>query len=138
MNTDDWLVTLDQARFIRTLAWSSSISSAVALMRGYYFPSLLQFGVCITSFLYWSKPTYSWRRWVDIAYVHTVITYQLYLALSASNRAPYYVFTLCAWACYPVGWYFHSIGETWLGCIWHGYIHILANIGSTVLYLGEL
>lgn len=120
------------------LAWLSFVSGCVGVSQGHYDLSLVPFGVWTTSLLYWSNPVYGCRRRLDMFVVFNGTAYQLYRAYTASNSFPYYVVTVCAIACYPIGHYYHARGYTWIGCMWHCGIHILGNLGNVILYMGEL
>jgi hypothetical protein len=124
--------------YLWRLSWLSMVSAAFAFARGYVDLAFVPLGVGITSLLYWSKPDYSWRRYLDMAYVQLALWYQIYRAAAAENRTAYLVITLSSVAAFPVGVYFHRRGITWGSTLAHGMVHILGNLGNIVLYAGHV
>ncbi len=93
--------------------------------------------VSASSLLYWSHPTYSWRRNLDMTVVASTCTYQAYRGLYAEYSVPYYLFTLLGIACYFIGNHYGK-RDRYLGVLCHTGIHIFANIGNIILYSGKI
>lgn len=109
----------------------SLVSSLVAFYRGLYFFSLIPFFVWATSQLFWSNPTKSWRRTLDIVVVQICLWTQTYFAYT---NFYYSLFTGLGVLSYPISLYFHSIQKTSICIFFHSLIHIFANIGNVCLY----
>lgn len=88
---DGLVLPREQYMYIWWLAWLSFVSGIVAVARGYTDLCFVPFGVWLTSILYWYKPDYSWRRYVDMAWVQCALWYQVYRAVGAENMVEYYV-----------------------------------------------
>ena len=119
----------DQARLI---------STSYALHRKHYDMALAPGGVFLTSINYWRRPDYSWRRYVDMAYVGVAISYQLLRARNAEMGLYYYLFTFSALLCYPVGVHLYSKKMFWESVFVHSMLHVLANVASISLYSGHI
>ena len=133
-STEDLVVRPDQARVIFRMAYLSFLSATYALYRGHYDLSLVPFSVGCSTMIYWIHPTYSCRRWMDIAVVTVSLLYQLLRAATADNAIPYFIVKAGAVLCYPVGMYYHWRGNTWNGVYWHCGVHILGNLANIILY----
>ena len=90
--------------------------------------------VFLTSTLYWYKPDYSWRRYLDMAVVKSCFVYQGIMAYTADFGPEYYVIILVAVSFYPIGILYHKKGDTWSSTYAHVMLHILANLANIVLY----
>jgi hypothetical protein len=82
-----------QYQCLCSLAWLSFISGLVALAREYHELAVVPIGVWLTSTIYWYKPDYSWRRYLDIVWVQCALWYQVYRAFGAENMVPCYICT---------------------------------------------
>ena len=122
--------------YLWRLSWLSFISAIVALSRGYYNLFFVPLGVWATSILYWWRPDYSWRRYLDIGYVQFALWYQVYRAAKAQNAMAYYVLTFSGVAFFPLGSYLSA--SPWSSALCHGMIHILANAANICLYSGAV
>ena len=90
--------------------------------------------VFATSTLYWYKPDYSWRRYLDMAVVKSCFVYQGIMAYNADFGPEYYVIILVAISFYPIGILYHKKGDTWSSTYSHIMVHILANLANLILY----
>ena len=122
--------------YLWRLAWLSLVSAIVALSRGHYDLVFVPLGVFLTSVLYWWKPDYSWRRYLDIGYVQFALWYQAYRAVSAQYALAYYVLTLSGIAFFPLGSCLSA--SPWCSALSHGMIHILGNAANIYLYSGTV
>jgi hypothetical protein len=123
--------------FLWSLSWLSLVSALYAVYRGYYDLACVPGGVWITSINYWRYPDYSWRRYVDIAYVHIALVYQALRAYNAEYWIAYYIILAMGMICFPISVYFHK-RRPWTSTILHGMVHILGNVSNFVLYSGSI
>jgi hypothetical protein len=127
-----------QANFILYLSVLSFASAAYGFYRGHYFFACVPLAVGFTTILYWLNPTNCWRRYLDLAVAGVGVAIQLFYATNAQYALPYYVVKILALLCYPVGHYFHNLGQIWAGTFWHSGIHILGNLANVILYSGAI
>jgi hypothetical protein len=125
------------SRIILYFSSLSMASSIYAIYRHYYDLAVVPFTVFVTSIIYWVKPDYSWRRYLDEGLVTTVLIYQCSRAVYAENRTHYYIITSAAVCFFPIGIYFHK-KHSWISTIAHIFIHILGNIANIILYSGKI
>lgn len=128
----------DQCRFIYKVSFLSLFSCLYALYRGHYDLSLVPGGVFLTSINYWHKPDYSWRRYVDMAYVKMALSYQMYRAYNAENARLYYSILFLSVFCYEVGNYYYKKNMYWRSTYAHSMLHIIANLSNVALYAGTI
>lgn len=125
----------EQARILRWLSLFGLISGAVGIYKGY---AWLGSSVCIGSIfahLYWSHPTYSWRRTLDILWVQLLIWSHLWFAIGSPVFFLYCCIQLAGTLAYVVSWYLLQIGESWASIAAHAVMHCCANGSMLVLYL---
>ena len=113
----------EQCRFIYKVSFLSLFSSLYAPYRGHYDLALAPGGVFLTSINYWKKPDYSWRRYVDMAYVKMAISYQMYRAYNADNARLYYVILFFSVCCYEIGSRYYK-----KNCIGNRHMHTVCCI----------
>jgi hypothetical protein len=126
-----------QYSFLWRLSWLLLSSGMFAIYRGYYDLAATPLGILITSLNYWRKPDYSWRRYLDIGYVHIGLIYQSIRAYNSEYCIPYYTILSVGIICYPISVYYHK-KNSWKSTILHGMLHICGNISNFVLYSGEI
>lgn len=131
-----FVLPMSQCNFLWRLSWLSMFSGIYALYRGYYDLAHVPLGVWLTSINYWRHPDYSWRRYVDIVYVHLAMIYQIVRAYKAQNATAYYAILAFGVSFFPIGVFYHKRGDTWLSTLCHGQVHIFGNISNFVLYAG--
>ena len=131
------IIPRDQANFMYTIAWLSFPSGIYAITQNYYDLALVPLGVWITSLTYWKKPTYGWRRNLDMIYVVSGLCYQLYRSLDAENRNAYIIILSVGVIFYPISNIILP-NSAWLSTIAHSMVHILGNISNLVLYSGNI
>jgi hypothetical protein len=131
------IIPKSHANYLFYLSWLSLGSSFYAMYKSYFGLAFVPGGVFITSINYWRNPDYSWRRYVDIVYVHLSMMYQVYRAYN-SQYARWYYLTLCiGCSFYPLAVYYHKKNQ-WLSTFLHGCIHIFGNISNFILYSGYI
>ena len=128
-----------QAAFLFRVSALALCSGCVALASGHADLCWVPFSVAATSLLYWRAPTYSWRRYADMAAVQVGLWYQVFRAAGADHMAAFYLLNCCAAAAFFAG--LRLDGESratssWPGVLCHGLVHVLANVANVALYSG--
>jgi hypothetical protein len=113
-------------------------TTVYSLYRGHYYISIIPGGIFITSINYWRKPDYSWRRYLDIYYVHLSIAYQT-VRVYGSRRFNIY-FSLIGLTClsYMYGVYLYKKKKEWMSVYMHCLVHLLGNLACITIYSGEI
>ena len=127
-----------QYKYIYRVSFLSIGSAVYAVYNRYYLLSLCPAGVFLTSINYWRKPDYSWRRYLDITYVHLALMYQIYKAYNSQYMMQYYAIMVLAITMYPLSNYYSHKKLYWHSTYAHCALHIVANIGNVVLYSGQM
>jgi hypothetical protein len=127
-----------QSNYLWRLSWISLASGIYGLTQGYYDLAAVPLGVWLTSINYWRSPDFSWRRYLDITYVHMSLTYQILRSIDAQYRVPYWITLGVGVGFFPIGCYLHGdkSGCQWPSTLCHGMVHIFANISNFILYSG--
>lgn len=128
----------DQATACWYMSWIILITIGTALYYRYYDFAILTTLVLITSLLYWSSPTYSWRRNLDIIVVQIALWWHMYRAIGAANMIPYFTLVGVGVLAFIGGWLFFNVGSTWAGTLSHMVLHIAFNAAHVILYMGEV
>ena len=123
--------------YLWKISWLSLLSGTYALGRGYFDLAAVPLGVWLTSINYWHAPHFSWRRNVDMFYVHVSMGYQLYRSIEAEYRKAYWVVLGMAVLCYPVS-VFYDKKSPWFSTLLHSGVHIFGNISNFILYSGYI
>jgi hypothetical protein len=114
------------------------LSVIYALYQKHYELVIVPTAVFITSINYWSKPDYSYRRYLDMAIVKSTMVYQIYIGYNAQYSGPF----LCLWCLaglsYLVAIGYYKSGDNWKSTYSHLIFHIFANIGNITLYSGYI
>lgn len=126
-----------QSKCIWRVSFLSMLSCSYALYRGHYALALVPGGVLMTSLNYWRKPTYGWRRNLDITFVWSALIYQNIRAYHMKNAVPYYHLMIFGASLYPISNYLHKKKYYWSSTYVHCMLHIVANISNMVLYSGD-
>lgn len=122
--------------YLWRLSWLSLLSAAVALARGHADLCLVPLSVWATSALYWWRPDYSWRRYLDIGCVQVALWYQCYRAVQAQHALAYFSLTLAGMPFFPLGACLAA--SPWSSALCHGMVHILGNAANICLYCGAV
>ena len=128
-----------QGAFLFRVSALELLSGCAALACGHADLCWVPFSVAATSLLYWSAPTYSWRRYADMATVQVGLWYQVFRAVGAENMAAFYILNCFAAAAFFAGQRFDRASiatSSWAGVLCHGLVHVLANAANVVLYSG--
>jgi hypothetical protein len=108
------------------------------IYRQHYYLAVCPGFIYLTSINYWRKPDYSWRRYLDMAVVKSTIIYQHIMAYNAEYAIPYYTIFGLGIFMYPIGIYYYSTNDYWKSTYSHILLHVLANIGTIILYSGKI
>jgi len=123
--------------YLWRLAWLSLVSGTYAIIMGHYDLAPVPLGVWLTSINYWWKPDYSWRRYLDMAYVHVSLIYQVYRVIYYENAIAYFITVGLACLAFPIGMYFHKRRPA-MSTFCHGLVHLFGNISNFILYSGDI
>jgi len=113
------------------------LSFLYSLYQEHYNISIVPGSIFVGAILYWSKPDYSWRRYLDMAIAKTCIIYQLYMAYYNDYAILYYFIATIGLSCYPLGIYYYKKNDYWNSTYSHMAMHIILNIGNIILYSGK-
>ena len=94
-------------------------------------------GVCVGSLiaqLYWSDPTFSWRRNLDLAWIQILIWSHVYLAWASPVFWIYAAIQAAGVAFYGASWYYVKKRKAWPGTLTHVGVHACANLSLMILY----
>ncbi len=128
----------EQADLLKKTNFLAAVSGSIALYRGYYDLAFVCYGGALVGYLYWSNPTQSWRRMLDIGFIQFALWWHFYRSFGAENFFVYVLLTSIGAACFTLGWIFFKLEETWAGTISHSLVHVFANLGLIILYMGRI
>jgi hypothetical protein len=128
----------EQYKIIYNISFLSIGSSLYAVYNGYYGLAICPGGVFLTSINYWIYPDYSWRRYIDIAYVILALSYQTYRAYGSQYMMQYYTLMFLAISFFQLGIYYYKKNMLWHSTYAHCGLHIFSNIANIVLYSGRI
>jgi hypothetical protein len=138
MSINGCILYPEQYNFIWKTSFLSLFSFTYAIYKGHTDLALVAGGVFLTSINYWRKPTYSWRRKIDMVYVKTALLYQLIRAYKAEYRNQYYITIFIAICFYPISYHYYYKKQYWKSTYAHSMLHLIANISNIVLYSGMI
>ena len=133
---------------IYRISFLSFLSSIYAIYCDCYDLAVVPGGVFLTSVNYWRRPTYGWRRNLDMGYVTCAVMYQNYRAYHAYNAyyytmkmghyfvLLYYGLVVFGIGCYPVSVYLYKKKDLWRSTYVHCLLHVVANVANVLLYSG--
>lgn len=130
---EKWICSKEEASIIWYTSWSSLVGSSIQYF--YYETHDLSIGtfmVLLTSLLYWRKPTYGYRRTIDMTTVFSVFLYYMYRSFYIQKPYGYYLFTGLSIYSYYISWckYDNNKKES---AYYHALIHVFANIANLLL-----
>ena len=135
---NDCVIKYEHYSYIYRISFICFFTSIYALHSECYELAAVPGGVFLTSVNYWRRPTYGWRRNLDMGYVICAVIYQNYRAyyMTSSMVWWYYFFMFLGVVCYPVGVYLYKkndlLGSTYVHCL----LHLAANVANVLLYSG--
>ena len=133
----DTIIPREQYLYLYRSSHLFLLSALYALYRNHYIAAPAPGLIFVTSILYWRKPDYSWRLYLDVTTTRTAILYHTIIAYNAEYANMYYMIFSAA-LLYPLGQHYYNRGEYWNYTYTHMACHILANIGICILYSGYL
>ena len=129
----------NQYIYLWRISWLAFCSGLFSVYRGHqWYIVVCPFGVWITSINYWRKPDYSWRRYLDIGYVHCAVLNHIYYAYYSQYKYHYYFLLFIGILYYQLGCYYYSKNNYEFSTICHGRLHIYANLANMVLYCSDI
>jgi len=133
----DTILEREQYSLLYYVSYLSFLSFFYAIYAKQYSLCVVPGSVGITSVLYWYKPDYSWRRYLDMTVTKACVIYQFTMAYSSVYAVPYYSITGLGILFYPIGVYYYSKKDYWASTYAHIALHVFANIGNIILYSGN-
>ncbi len=128
------LIPMNQAKLLFNLSHISFITVIVGLLNNYtWHATSTLIGSCIAHF-YWSNPINDWRRKVDIVMIQFLIWTHLRTALDSPCFTSYATIQTIGALFYLLSLYSQKQNEVWASTIFHGIVHICANISLITLY----
>ena len=124
------------SKFLWKISWISLFSGIYGITQGHYSLAPVPIGVWFNSLNYWRSPQpTSMRRWFDIAWAISGLTYQLHCAIGSQYMYEYWILMTITASFYPLG---HILNNTssWLGTFSQSMIHVGGNIANVILYSG--
>ena len=129
----------NQYVYLWHMSWLAFYSGLYSVYRAQpWYIVVCPFGVWLTSINYWRKPDYSWRRYLDIVYVHCAVFNHICYAYYSQYKYQYYFLLSIGIMYYHLGCYYYSKNNYELSTICHGRLHIYANLANMVLYCGYI
>jgi len=121
---------LEQAKFIYYASYFNLIPTFYSLYNRTQIEIVfISGGVFITSINYWRYPVKnSYRRYIDIFYVHSSFLYALYLASQTKFALQYCFLCLLPICCYPISINYGKKQKYFHAAIMHSFIHVLASL----------
>ncbi len=107
----------------------------VGVWNGWFWTGL---GTCVGSVfaqLYWSDPTFSWRRTLDITWIQVLIWSHLVLAWFSPVFWKYVAIQITGVCFFGLSWWFMLAGSSWAATLTHAAVHICADVSLLLLYL---
>ena len=90
MSFNGYILCPRQSNMLWRTSWLALFNCMYAIKNKHYEIALVPGGVFITSIMYWRKPDYSWRRYIDISYASLSLCYQSLRAYNAEYSNVYY------------------------------------------------
>lgn len=131
---DGCILPREQCVYLYMTSWVSIFSTMYGLYMKLYWISLIPFSVFCSSLLYWHKPDYSWRRYVDITIVQIGFITQLYLSINTDIMYVYFTLSFINVLLFLIGIELYNRFYLWESVITHSFIHFIGNINNILLY----
>ena len=130
------IVSEQNALLVRVVSHHIILSAYVAYMldlRAFVYTNLL---IYFTTHLFWYRPSYGYRRTMDIMVVYSVFVFSLYNSLWCVYASIYYLQICSALLMYALSEYAYFLNKESLCIRLHCAFHIIANISNVTLYFG--
>lgn len=123
-----------QAKIIYWISWLSAVTGVVGIYYGFKWLGFFTIIGSIIAQLYWSHPTYSSRRTIDIISVQALLWSHMWFAFGTPIFILYAAIQLLGTLAYAVSWVLDKQGSTWAATFSHVVVHICTNISLLLLY----
>jgi hypothetical protein len=133
---NNYVLSPENAIYIWRTSFLFFISSISALYNGYLDFAIVLFCIFLTSINYWRKPTYSWRRNLDIICASTGIIYKMIRAYQAEYSVISYILIIMSICFYYLGVYCDRKKLYLYSTYFHCSLHIFSNLSCIILYSG--
>jgi hypothetical protein len=124
----------EESRTIQAMSWWAVGTGLLGISHG---KTLGGVGVLIGAVFaanYWKRPTFGWRRTLDMIWVQILLWPHLYYGWWSTARHAYYGISAAGAVFYGISWMFMRIGLTREAMIAHMLLTACANLSLTVLY----
>ena len=129
-----FVVGQEYANKIYSLSFLSLLPTCLSFHYGKYDVMLVPLTVFATSINYWRKPTYGWRRNMDIGAVCCGACFQLFRVLECENKHIVLTFMGCGTCSYFMSRCLST--QPSLSTSLHCGVHVFANLALVFLILG--
>lgn len=131
---NDCLTPPQQAKIIYRVSWLSAVTGIVGIYYGYRWLGFFTIIGSIIAQLYWSNPTYSFRRTIDMISVQVLLWSHMWFAFGTPIFILYAAIQLLGALAYAVSWILDKQGSIWAATFSHVVVHICTNISLLLLY----
>lgn len=124
----------EESRTIQAMSWWAVGTGLLGISHG---KTLSGVGVLIGAAFaanYWKRPTFGWRRTLDMAWVQLLLWPHLYYGWWSPARNAYYGISAAGAVFYGISWLLMRAGRTREAMIAHMLLTACANLSLTVLY----
>lgn len=136
----DCILEKEQSNLLLLSSLSTLTSSLYCFYRGYALMASIPFAIYVTSVMYWWHPDYSWRRYLDIGLVNTLVPLHHIIVIRYGYEllVPYCFLCAGGFLSFLYGLILFNAGHKWPSTIAHAGLHILTNLGILVVYSGRV
>lgn len=133
--TERWLVSKEEARLLFWLSPMGFVSGIVGIQSDYPWLGAGTVVGAMLALLYWNRPTYSWRRNVDIAWIQLLLWTHGWYALQSPVAIPYFCIQSAGVVAYGMSWYYQVNAKAMASVKAHAIVHVCANASVILLYM---
>lgn len=124
----------EESRIIQGMSWWAIGTGLLGISHGKTLAgTCVLIGAAIAA-NYWARPTFGWRRTIDMAWVQILLWPHMYYAWWSPVRGVYYGISAVGALAYGVSWALMRRDHTWGAMIAHMILTACANLSLTVLY----
>jgi len=136
----DTILEREQTNLLLLSSLSTLCSGVYCFYKGYVLMASIPLSIYMTSVMYWWHPDYSWRRYLDIAVVNTLIPlhHGIVFVYQYQLIVPYFFLCACGFLSFLYGLILFNAGHKWPSTIAHAGLHILTNLGILIVYSGKV
>ncbi len=127
-----------QSQIIQGMSWWAVGTGLHGITSG---KPILGSGVLIGSviaYCYWARPTFGWRRTLDMTWIQILLWPHLYYGWYSTERGLYYGISAAGAVAYALSWYCMKRRWTWAAMFAHMFLTACANLSLVVLYSNPL